>query len=126
MKQIILSIVISLTAIVATAQTGVRRQPANLPTGQAGYEAANWKTWLLDNPQQITIAAPPAAAQSKAELQSIKQGIGKLDEKKLSGNKILGCRSPCLPLESNYTWIGRPEARNTTSHACIMDEYCYL
>ena len=66
MKQIILSIVISLTAIVAMAQMNVPRQSAN-------YEAANWKTWLLDNPQQITIAAPPAAAQSKAELQSIKQ-----------------------------------------------------
>ncbi len=67
MKQIILSIVICLTAIVATGQTNVALS--------ANYEAANWKTKLLDNPLKITIAAPPGAAQSNVELQSIKELI---------------------------------------------------
>ena len=64
----------------------------------ANYEAANWKTWLLDNPQQITVVAPPAAAQSKAELQSIKQGIAKLDEKKLTEIKYWDAGAP------SYRW----------------------
>ena len=81
MKQIILLIVITLTAIVASPQIAVPRKAAN-------YEAANWKTWLLDNPQLITIAAPPTAAQSKAELQSIKQGMAKLDEKNMSVQRL--------------------------------------
>lgn len=74
MKQFILSIVITLTTIIAMAQMDVSRRSAN-------YEAASWKTKLADNPQQITIAPPPGAAQSKAELQTIKQGMAKLDEK---------------------------------------------
>ena len=73
MKQI-LSLLFSLTAIIASAQ------PAVL-THSAGYEAANWKTWLLD-PQQIVVVAPPDAAQSKAELQTIKQLMGNVDDKK--------------------------------------------
>lgn len=67
MKKIILSILITITALAVAAQN---------------YEAANWKIWLLDNPDQITIAAPPTAAQTKTELQSVKQGMQKLDEKK--------------------------------------------
>jgi len=90
MKQIILSIVISLMAIVAMAQTNVLRQSAN-------YEAANWKTWILDNPQQIMVA-PPTAAQSKAELQSIKQGMARLDEKKMEQIKYWDAGAPA------YRW----------------------
>ena len=56
MKQIILSMVITLTAMVVTAQTDIPQQTAN-------DEAANWKTWLLDNPWQIEIAAPPGGVQ---------------------------------------------------------------
>lgn len=77
MKQILLSIVIFFTAMVATAQMQLPGKPVN-------YEAANWKTWLIDNPKQITVNAPPAAAQSKVELQFIKQGMSNLDEKKLA------------------------------------------
>ncbi|MEJ7673870.1 MAG: hypothetical protein WKF59_14525 [Chitinophagaceae bacterium] len=91
MKQIILTIVVTLTAIVAAAQVNVPRQSAN-------YEAANWKPKLLDNPQQITIVAPPAAAQSKAELQSIKNGMAKLDEKKLAEIKYWNAGAP------SYRW----------------------
>src|SRR5438034_10972235 len=90
MKQILLS-VITLTALVATAQMGSPRQSAN-------YEAANWKTWLLDNPQQITIAASPTVAQSKAELQSVKQKMVSLDEKKLAQIKYWDAGAP------SYRW----------------------
>lgn len=91
MKQIILSITISLASIVAISQTNVSRHSVN-------YEAAGWKTWLLDNPQQITITAPPSAAQTKAELQSIKQGIAKLDQKKMEQIKYWNAGSPA------YRW----------------------
>ena len=91
MKQIILSVVINLISIVATPQTSVLRQPAN-------YEAADWKTWLLDNPQQITVGAPPVDAQSKAELQSIKQGMTKPTAKKMEQIKYWDAGSPA------YRW----------------------
>jgi len=48
MKKTILSILVTLTAMVGSAQN---------------YEAANWKILLLDNPQQITIPAPPETVQ---------------------------------------------------------------
>jgi hypothetical protein len=91
MKQIIISIVIALTLKVATAQMNPTRNSAN-------YEAANWKTWLLDNPQKIKITAPPTAAQSKAELLSIKQGMSRLDEKKLGEIKYWDAGAP------SYRW----------------------
>ena len=91
MKQIFLSIAIALTAIVATAQTNALRAPAN-------YEAANWKIWLLDNPQQITVTAPPSIVQSKTELQSVKQRVAKLDEKKLTEIKYWNAGAP------SYRW----------------------
>ncbi|MCW3117539.1 MAG: Phosphoesterase, PA-phosphatase related, partial [Chitinophagaceae bacterium] len=87
MKQIILSIVITLTALVAMAQKQRTQQATP-------YEAANWNTWFLDQPQQITIVAPPGAAQSKAELQSIKQRMVKLDEKKLAEIKYWDAGAP--------------------------------
>jgi membrane-associated phospholipid phosphatase len=91
MKQIILSIAIMLTAIVATAQM-------NVPVKAVNYEAANWKTWLLDNPDQIKISAPPSDAQSKIELKSIKDKISKLDEKKLAEIKYWDAGAP------SYRW----------------------
>lgn len=66
-------------------------QPAN-------YEAANWNTWLLDKPQQITISAPPAAAQAKAELKAIRQGLAQLDEKKMAAIKYWDAGAPA------YRW----------------------
>ena len=90
MKQIILSIAIIITTMVATAQM-------NSPHQSANYDAANWKIWLLDNPQQITLDAPPVA-QSKTELQTIKQKMGKLDEKKLSDIKHWNAGAPA------YRW----------------------
>ncbi|MEO7394105.1 MAG: hypothetical protein ABIU11_04135, partial [Chitinophagaceae bacterium] len=87
MKQIIISIAISFSAIVATAQTYGHQKSAN-------YEAANWTTWLLDNSQQITLSTPPSAAQSIDELQSLKQGINKLDEKKIAQIKYWDAGAP--------------------------------
>lgn len=91
MKQIIFPIVMMLTARVAMAQTPI-------PQPFANYEAANWQTKLLDNPQQIKVVAPPNATQSKAELQTIKQGMGKLDDKKLEAIKYWDSGAPA------YRW----------------------
>jgi len=83
MKKIILSILTVLTAIVSISQN---------------YEAANWKTRIIDHPEQYAIAAPPTAVQSKAELQSVKQAISKLDEKKLAAIKYWNAGAPA------YRW----------------------
>ena len=88
MKQIILSVVISLAVFVATAQN----------PKSANYEAANWKTILLDSTQKITTTAPPDAAKSKAELQIIKQEMAKVDEKKLTEIKYWDAGAP------SYRW----------------------
>ncbi|HVF80455.1 MAG TPA: phosphatase PAP2 family protein [Flavisolibacter sp.] len=77
LEGVIFSIAISLFTLGADAQTSVKHPLAN-------YEAAAWQTKLLDKPQQIIVAAPPAAAQSKAELKTIKQRMGQLDEKSLA------------------------------------------
>ncbi|MEO6540319.1 MAG: phosphatase PAP2 family protein [Ferruginibacter sp.] len=88
MKKMALSFLITCTAFVGMSQ--------NLPTGQAGYEAANWKTWLLDDPQQVHTVAPPL--QAKAELQLIKQAIGKIDAKKMAEIKYWDAGAP------SYRW----------------------
>lgn len=106
MKQVLLSILIIIYAITPRAQTGT---PSN-------HEAINWKIWLLDNPQQITIAAPPAP--SKTELQAIKSRIDKIDEKKLAAIKYWNAGSPAYRwnqvvlhlLEENYDVILRSPA----------------
>ncbi|MES2774133.1 MAG: phosphatase PAP2 family protein [Bacteroidota bacterium] len=87
MKQAILYLVIVLTIYDATAQAD-----------RVNYEAANWSIWLLDNPQQVTVAAPPTAAQSKAELQALNLAIGKIDEKKLAAIKYWDAGAPA------YRW----------------------
>jgi membrane-associated phospholipid phosphatase len=66
--------------------------------GDVSYEAANWKTWLLDNPQEITVSAPPSNAQSKAELQIIKQRISKVDAQKMDAIKYWDAGAPA------YRW----------------------
>jgi membrane-associated phospholipid phosphatase len=60
----------------------------------ANYEAANWKTWFLDNPKQITVAPPPTVAQSKIELQTIKQRVSKIDEKQMAAIKYWDAGAP--------------------------------
>ncbi len=91
MKEIIFSILMTLTVKVATAQMQISRLPVN-------YEAANWQTKLLDNPQQMIVVAPPSATQSKVELQAIKKGIAQLDEKKLAAIKYWDVGAPA------YRW----------------------
>lgn len=115
MKQIILSIAISLSAITVKAQT-------NLPKQQANYEAANWKPKLVDNPQQITVVAPPNITESKSELQTIKKGLAKLDDKKLAAitfwnagapsyrwnqitNQVMNWNNPDLILRTPLAWM---------------------
>jgi len=91
MKQVILSIVITLYSIVVIAQMNSQHQSTT-------YEAANWKTWLLDNPQKIMTAALPPDAQTKAELQFIKREMTKLDEIKLTEIKYWNAGAP------SYRW----------------------
>src|SRR4051812_19589132 len=88
MKQIILSFAIMLTMMVAAAQ----------PHRSANYEAANWKTWLLDNPQQIIIASPPVTVSSIKELQIIKERMNTLDKKKMQQIKYWDAGAP------SYRW----------------------
>jgi membrane-associated phospholipid phosphatase len=52
----------------------------------------------LDKQLPIRISAPPAAAQAKAELKALKQGMGKLDAKKLSAIKYWDAGAPA------YRW----------------------
>ncbi len=91
MKHFILSLAISFIAIIAVAQTTLKYKPSN-------YEATNWKTWLLDSALSIAIAASPTAAQSQAELLSIKQQMNKLDEKKSEAIKYWDAGAP------SYRW----------------------
>jgi membrane-associated phospholipid phosphatase len=91
MKQIIISMLSMLIAATAMAQVQVSRSSAN-------YEAANWTPWLLDNPEQIKIAPPPTTAQSKAELQSVKQRLSKVDAKKVQEIKYWDAGAP------SYRW----------------------
>jgi membrane-associated phospholipid phosphatase len=91
MKQIIFSIAVILSSIVGNAQVSKQQ-------GQVNYEAANWKTWLLDSVQQIKIPAPPTAAQSQAELKSVKQHIHDVDEKKSAAIKYWDAGAP------SYRW----------------------
>ena len=91
MKKFTLFNLATLVSIASIAQTGAGHLSIN-------YEAANWKIWLLDNPQQITIAAPPMAVASRSELQSLKQEMGKLDEKKLAEIKYWNAGAP------SYRW----------------------
>jgi membrane-associated phospholipid phosphatase len=64
----------------------------------ANYEAANWPTWLLEKARPITIGAPPTAAAAKAELRALKQGMGKVDEKKMTAIKYWDAGAPA------YRW----------------------
>ena len=91
MKQIILSIALTLTVAAATAQTHAARSSVN-------YEAAGWKLQLLDNPQQLTIASPPTVAQSQAELKTVKQSMSSLDENKKEQIRYWNAGAP------SYRW----------------------
>ncbi len=60
------------------------------------YEAAGWKLWLIDKPEQIKIVAPPGS--SKSELQIVKQRLSALDENKMKEIKYWDAGAP------SYRW----------------------
>lgn len=91
MRRLIFSIIVSLAALVTKAQVNEAKLSGT-------YEAANWKTWLLDSSQEVTVIAPPDAAHSKAELQLIKKQMSKLDAKKIASIKYWDAGAPA------YRW----------------------
>ncbi len=91
MKRYIFSLAACLIMAAAMAQTTSVVKPCN-------YEAAGWKTWLLDSTQPITIAAAPNTTQSQAELKLVKQRIHDLDEKKLAAIRYWDAGAP------SYRW----------------------
>ncbi|HUR10556.1 MAG TPA: phosphatase PAP2 family protein [Flavitalea sp.] len=90
MKQIIFCIATTFMAITATPQLNAPKQSGN-------YEAANWSTRLVNDATQISLIAPPGIAQSKVELKTIRQNMGKIDAKKME--------------EINYWNTGAPSYR---------------
>ena len=91
MKQIIITTLVMLTLIITDAQS-------QTPHWAINYDAANWKLWFIDKPQLITIPAPPGTTESMVELQSLKRGMNKLDEKKLAAIKYWDAGAP------SYRW----------------------
>ncbi|MHA4846956.1 phosphatase PAP2 family protein [Flavitalea antarctica] len=103
MKQIMFSSIFFLAAIMVSAQSTGKKQPTDykqLASFQppANYEAASWKIWHLDNPGQISIAAPPGPDQSKLELETIRKGLKNPDASKLAAIKYWDAGAP------SYRW----------------------
>lgn len=88
MKQIILVLALLSAAFFVHAQNGAALQPAR-------YEAASWKTWLLD--QQIE-TPPPAVSDVKAEARQMKQALRLLDEKSMAEIRYWNAGAPA------YRW----------------------
>src|SRR5258706_4951900 len=107
MKQIILSTMITLIAATAMAQ-------GDVPRPSTTYEAANWKTWLLDDPQQIAVPPPPSGAQSKAELQAVRQKMSRVDETKMREIKYWDAGAPA------YRWNQILPQLVEQSHAVML------
>ena len=91
MKQAIFSMLIAIVSICAVVQPAVSQTSAN-------YEAAGWKTWLLDSTNQAAIPAAPSAAQSRTELKTIKKVVNELDKKKLEAIRYWDAGAP------SYRW----------------------
>lgn len=90
MKKYMFTVIVALTVVVATAQQQTAKS--------SGYEASGWQIRMIDQPQQITIAAPPNAATIKTELQLLKQQIKKLNEKTKSAITYWNAGAP------SYRW----------------------
>ena len=73
MKKILIALACTFTIATAMGQTGICHPLAS-------YEAAGWKTWLIDE-SQVSIPPAPTTAQTKSELQSLKKKLHNPDEK---------------------------------------------
>ncbi|HEX2607370.1 MAG TPA: phosphatase PAP2 family protein [Flavisolibacter sp.] len=62
------------------------------------YDAAHWKTRLVTNPDQITCAAVPGAAASKAELKQVKQRLAANNKETLAAINYWNAGAPA------YRW----------------------
>src|SRR5688572_18286484 len=91
MKHIILSFAFVVTSICTIAQKDGTSE-------SSGYEAAKWKTKLIDNQVSIVVAAPPAAPSLQNELSLVKQQLAKLDDKKMQEIRYWDAGAPA------YRW----------------------
>lgn len=106
MKTILLSIASTIISLASMAQVKTAWQAAN-------YEAAEWKTKIVDKP--ILIAVVPSAAESKAELENIKKRIKNLDEKKLEKIRYWNAGAPA------YRWNQlSPSLHSWEKHEVIL------
>lgn len=90
MKKMMLLITILVIGATAAAQKYSAAKSVN-------YEAAHWKTWLLDNPEQISIAAPVSQS-VKGQLQAVRQRISGVDQKGMEEIKYWNAGAPA------YRW----------------------
>jgi membrane-associated phospholipid phosphatase len=72
--------------------------PHSLFAQTANYEAATWKTKMLDNPNAIYISNAASATSYKTELPAIKQKLKSVDDKKLQNIKYWNAGAP------SYRW----------------------
>ncbi|RYU93177.1 phosphatase PAP2 family protein [Emticicia agri] len=84
MKQLICMLALTFIQVLTHAQD------------KPSYAAANWKLWQLANPQQIRIAAPPA--KPKTEIQTIKQAMSAVNDKKRENIRYWNAGAPA------YRW----------------------
>ncbi|RYY18438.1 MAG: phosphatase PAP2 family protein, partial [Chitinophagaceae bacterium] len=115
MKQTMLSTVLILSVMAGLAQTAGTKQKADAkqahgfrqnanyklaPTAgeSSNYEAATWQLWYLDNPGELSIAPPPGVAQTKIELETVKQRMKSVDHAKLQTIRYWDSGAP------SYRW----------------------
>src|SRR5687767_5040046 len=75
MKMLIVLTFVTFTTWVSNAQTKLA-----LPT--TNYEAATWKTVLLDNIHELSVAAPPDAANTKLEMRELQKRMAAVNDDK--------------------------------------------
>ena len=93
MKTVLINLLL-LPAVIALSSIYVSAQSATA----SNYEAATWSVKLLDRPEQVIIQPAPSATQSKAEIQMIKQHLGKLSAQQRAAIQYWNAGAP------SYRW----------------------
>src|SRR5688572_16596587 len=112
MKHIMLTMAFVITSIFTIAQ-----KDGTIETSL--YEAAKWKTKLIDDPASIKVAPPPVASQLQQELKEVKQLLSKLDAKKMEQIRYWDAGAPAyrwnqigpkLVSQNQEAWLRIPTA----------------